>query len=86
MISSLLNEAQKFGRYIITTKNRSYWTRWKTRATINTLVRVNKKLIITFVNAINWTHIHAGRIFGSDARLGNHREIIHDLEYGREQR
>jgi hypothetical protein len=83
MISSLLDEAQKFGRQIVTHKNRANWTSCNTTAAIDTLVWVDKKLIITLVNALDWANLHTGRIFGSDTRLGNHREVIHDLEYGR---
>jgi hypothetical protein len=86
MISSLLEKAQEFGRNIITTENCSNRTCWKTRTTIDALIWMNKKLIVTLVNAIAWTDIHAGRIFGSDTRLGNHREVIHGLEYGRANR
>jgi hypothetical protein len=86
MISSLLNESQKFGWQIVLQKNRANWTGCDTTTAIDTLVRVNKKLIITLVNAIAWTDLHAGRIFGSDTRLGNHREVIHDLEYGHANR
>ena len=83
MISSLLNETRKLSRNIITTENRSYWTRRKTRTTIDALIWMNEKLIVSLVNAIDWTDINAGRIFGSDTRLSNHRKVIHGLEYGR---
>jgi hypothetical protein len=82
MISSLLDEPQEFARKLIATEDRTNRASHRASPTIDALVRVNEKLIITLVNAIAWTNFHAGRIFGSDTRLGNHREVIHDLEYG----
>jgi hypothetical protein len=83
MISSLLDERNELGRKLIVHENRAYWTGHNTGTTPDALIRVNEKLIITLVNAIAWTNFHAGRIFGSDTRLGNHRRVTHDLEYGR---
>jgi hypothetical protein len=83
MISSLLNEADKLGWQIILHKNCSNRTGHNASSTPNALVRVNEELIVPLVNAIAWTDFYAGRIFGSDTRLGNHRRVAHGLEYGR---
>ena len=82
MISSLLNEADKLGWQIILHENCSNRAGHNTRATPDTFVWVNEKLIVILVNAIAWTDIHTGRIFGSDTRLGNHCKVLHGLEYG----
>ena len=33
---------------------------------------MNEKLVITLINALDWTNISAGFVFDSDAGLGNH--------------
>jgi hypothetical protein len=86
MISSLLDERHELGWQIVLHENRTNWTGNNAGTTPNALVRVNEKLIVTLVNAIAWTNFHTGRIFGSDTRLGNHRRVTHDLEYGRANR
>jgi hypothetical protein len=86
MISGLLDERNELDWQVILQKNGSDRTGHNAGSTPNALVRVNEKLIITLVNAIAWTNFHAGRIFGSDTRLGNHRRVTHDLEYGRDKR
>jgi phosphoribulokinase len=83
MISSLLDETQEFTRKLITTEDRTNRASHRTSPTIDALVRVNKKLIITLVNTLDRTHLNATRVFAADTRLSNHREVIHDLEYGR---
>jgi phosphoribulokinase len=83
MIPSLLDERHELGWKLITTEDRSNRASHRTSSTIDTLIRVNKKLIIALVNALDRTHLNATRIFASDTRLSNHREVIHDLEYGR---
>jgi hypothetical protein len=86
MISSLLNERHKLGRQVVTHKNRTNWTSCNTTAAIDALIWMNEKLIITLVNTLDRTHLNATRVFAADARLSNHREVIHDLEYGRANR
>jgi hypothetical protein len=84
MISSLLDESDKFGRQIVVLQNGTDRTGHNASAAPDTLVRVNEKLIITLVNALDWANLNATRVFGSNTRLGNHRKVIHDLEYDRE--
>jgi phosphoribulokinase len=83
MISSLLNEAQEFAWKLIAIEDRTNRTGHCASPTVDALVRVNKKLIITLVNTLDRTHLNTTRVFAADTRLGNHREVIHDLEYGR---
>jgi hypothetical protein len=86
MISSLLDERHELGGQIVTHKDCTNWTGCDTHTTIDALVWVDKKLIVTLVNTLDWANLHTGRIFGSDARLSNHRKVIHGLEYARENR
>lgn len=46
----------------------------RARAAINTLVWVNKELIVSLVDTIDWTDFDARTVFDADAGLGNHRE------------
>ena len=86
MISSLLNERHELGWQIIAHENRVNRTGCDATTAIDALVWVDKKLIVTLVNALDWANLHTGRIFGSDTRLCNYREVIHGLEYGRANR
>jgi hypothetical protein len=86
MISSLLDEWNKFTWKPVVFENRTNWTSSDASTTPDALVRVNEKLIVTLVNAIDWTNLRTGRIFGSNTRLGDHRKVIHGLKYGRMNR
>jgi hypothetical protein len=83
MISSLLDEPQEFARKLITTEDRTNRASHRASSTIDALIWMNEKLIITLVNTLDRTHLNTTRVFAADTRLSNHREVIHDLEYGR---
>ena len=66
-----LNVTLEFLWYFLEIVNCTDWTDSNTCATINALVRVNKKLVVAFVNTLARTDFDAGLFFVTDTGLGD---------------
>ena len=71
-----LNVTLEFLWYFLEIVNCTDWTDSNTRTAINTLVWVNKKLVVAFVNTLARTDFDAGLFFVTDTSLGDDRISI----------
>ena len=60
-------ERDLIGRHVFLWKNRTDRTDRNARAAIDALVRVNVKLIVFLVNALDGANVNAGGVFRADA-------------------
>jgi hypothetical protein len=65
-----------FFGHVFFRENSTHRTSRHARTAIDTLVGMNVKLVVRFVNAFNGTYVHAGFVLGADARFAN--DVWHD--------
>ena len=61
-------------RHIGNRKDRTGRANREARTAVDAFLRVDKKLIVSFVNAIDWANFDARAVFDANTGLSNHRE------------
>jgi hypothetical protein len=66
------NEMMPLRWHVVFMKNRFDRTFWNARSTVDALVRMNVHHLGILIEALAWANSHAGLVFATFARLGNH--------------